>query len=237
MASTQDSKKVARIITVFFLVIVSVIGWFVAPFILPVWRWQHVKWEDLSVSHQATVEELQHVHSFTLRYNPRAKGDPLPWQVIVKRPEETPKWSVDPDGNPVDEYQTLVRVELLNDRTGLPPGEMFLGGTKWDKYFRVKGWRFKAGSINQSKHTRPVILYQGGSFEKMPLAEAKSYGPWLQQEIRQGGYIEDDNINLDYFPWRTDPFGERLLFGPTEEELKAEEEAAKAAQAEEAAAE
>jgi hypothetical protein len=222
MATSASNEKTAKVITVFFIVVLGAIAWLVAPLFLPVWRWTEFKFEDVAAQHKIPVEQITEA-PYKLYFNPRAKGDPLPWQIILGSGKETPPWVVDPEGKPVDEYQTLVRVELINDRTGEKPGEMFLGGTQHDKYFRCRGWRLPAGSLGRT-HTRPIILYQGSSFEKYEISESKSFGPILKQDLRRGNYIMDDN--LDYgFEWRRDPFGDKLLYGEPEPEPELQPEA------------
>lgn len=222
MASIESNQKTAKVITVFFIVVLGVVAWLVAPLFLPVWRWTELSFEEVAATHKIPVEQIVEA-PYRLHFNPRAKNDPLPWQIVVADGKETPSWVVDPDGEPVDEYQTLVRVELINDRTGEKPGEMFLGGTQWDKFFRCRGWRLPAGALGRT-HTRPIVVYKGSSFEKFPIGETKSFDPWLKQQLRSGEYITDEDPDYG-FVWRQDPFGEKLLYGELEPEPEPEPEA------------
>lgn len=232
MATTEQNQKTARVITVFFIVVLLVITWLISPLFLPVWRWKERPLETVAENKNIPLEQLTE-SKFRLMYEPRTKqreDDPTPWYILVdKTEEETPEWELTPDGDRVDEYRTLVRCELINERTGEPPNVGFLGGTQWDKFFDCRGWRLPAGSLDRG-HSRPVIIYKGGSLEKLPLAQSKSFTPHMKQEIRNGNWIKDDDPEIGFL-FRSDPVGDRILYGPSEEELKAKEEAEAAAAA------
>lgn len=220
MASTSANDKTSKVVSLLFLVAILVVFYIISPLFLPVWRWQHRPLEKVSEEQNIPLELLVE-RPYDLRYNPRAKGDPLPWQIMVHTASEAPEWAKTPDGEPIDEYKMLVRVDMINDRTGKKPNENFLGGTQYDKLYRVRGWRLPAGSLGR-EHSRPILLYQGSTFEKVPIGEAKSIGPQLKLDLRKGDWITDDDPEMG-FEYRRDPFGDRLLYGPTEEELEAEE--------------
>jgi hypothetical protein len=164
MAGSSSSK----IATLIVIVPLLAVAWFLAPLALPVWRWQNMDFLQLAKKTGMKEGELKREFDMRVRYQPRGAGDkdPTPYQIISMDP---PWASVDDKNN--DEDHLLVRCTFISDRSGNPPSTLFLGSTFKDRYFKVHGWRFPPGTFGFNK-TRPVVVYQGDSIEKMSIAEA-----------------------------------------------------------------
>lgn len=213
MADSPGKRLGAKITVLVFLVLVGGVGWFVAPYVLPVYRWLEVDFQVLAQEAKVPVEKLMREQDVLLRYAPRPprgeETDPMPWQIIQESNKSTPDWEKTPKGSKVDETKTLVRVSLLSDGTGQPPSATFAseGGIGKDRYFKARGWRLPAGVLGQDRY-RPVFLMKVGSMEKLELGKAIMWQGNLKMVDKQGdsGWISDDG---DYFKWRHDDFQRR----------------------------
>ncbi|MHC5067020.1 MAG: hypothetical protein ACYTF0_00375 [Planctomycetota bacterium] len=202
--AAHRTDNVTRIIVLMVLVFIGLIAWRIAPMFLPVHRWLHVDLHDEAVAAGLPAQALLEAQRLRLRYAPRGAGDPLPWQMMIDREGLTPDWEKSPDGAAVDEWQTLVRCDLVSDRTGAAPGLAFKGAAYYDNYYDVSAWRLPAGSLGR-RHTRPVVLYDAGTFEKMPIGSAKAQDAVIRHGLKKGEWLADDELDGD-FPWRTDSY-------------------------------
>lgn len=165
----KSSSKIATLVVIIPLLVVA---WFLAPMVLPVFRWQHMPMEKLTKATGLPEAELKREYQVKIRYNPRGDGDPCPWQII----EMSPPWASTGDKHD-DEDHLLVRCTFISERDGKGPSKLFLGsggaaGFK-DRYWKAVVWRFPGGTFGMNKH-RPVLVYQGGTLEKMEVGEAQS---------------------------------------------------------------
>jgi hypothetical protein len=204
MAKPSSPKYVVFI----FIGIALVVSWFIAPMFLPMWKWQNVDFHKIATERNLDESVLKTEFDATVRFNPRALGDPIPWQIVRMSPE----WGSVADANE-DEAGLLVRCSLIGDRTGEPPGGLWVGNTARDRYFRMKVWRFPPGMFGLNDK-RPVLLYQAMTLEKLSIGEAQG----LDLELRVV-------VNDDFWDGRDDGWSKEA----------AEEAAAEAAAEAEAA--
>jgi|GEM_PF-3886884 len=192
--SARPQSSTSRILTVFMLVGFGALVWFVAPFFLPVYRWIHVDFADVSAKanangYKVTAGQVGEKYKVEFGYLPRGKGDPRPFVLLKMTPEY---YSIIPDDDfSVDEEGLLLRATIINDRTGEPPSAFMLGtGQFKDRYFRAEAWRFPPKSLGLSTGERPVILYDTMTIEHMSLGEAQ-----YQQSLvdNPGVTIPDDD--------------------------------------------
>jgi hypothetical protein len=164
MAGSSTSK----VVSIMLLVPIGAFLWFAAPFVMPVWRWRHMDFEQLSASTKIPIALLRQEYQVSMRYNPRGDNDPCPWQVITM----DPSW-FSLDERRRDEDHLLCRCTFISDRDGTPPSKFFLGsGSYKDRYWKGKAWRFPSGSWGFNKH-RPVVVYRGDSFEHWDMANCQ----------------------------------------------------------------
>jgi len=203
MATEASSKFRARIMLVLFLAIFGAIAWMVAPLFVPIYRWTEVDFQKIAEQHEIAVDRLEAKRQVTLRYQPRGSDDPLPWQMLVREVSETPDWVVDERGEKVNEYKTLVRVDLISDRSGEQPSSLTPRNLPQDRYYRAEAWRLPPGSLGRD-HPRPVLLYDAATWEQMNISDAKVLHENLQDSLRKGG--EDDWISDDDWQSRRDTY-------------------------------
>jgi hypothetical protein len=156
-----------RYITWLFIGLFLVGCWFIAPFFLPMWKWQNVDFDKIAKERSIDANLLKTEFDVTVRFHPRGFRDPIPWQIIQMKPE----WGPLADENE-DEDHVLVRCSLIGDRTGTPPGALWVGNTPRDRYFKMKAWRFPGGVFGLHAK-RPILLYQGMTFDKCSIGEAQ----------------------------------------------------------------
>jgi hypothetical protein len=161
----------AKLITLFILVPMVWLLWTLAPYVLPMWRWQNLDFAALSKQTGIAESELKKEFKLVIRHSPRGGNlaDPLPWQIVRCDP---PWYEVNQDKHD-DETKVMVRCSIISDRDGLPPSKMWVGTAKDDKYLKVTAWRFPPGSFGQNAK-RPVIVYQGGSLEKLSIGDGQN---------------------------------------------------------------
>ncbi|MDA3963372.1 MAG: hypothetical protein PF961_21510 [Planctomycetota bacterium] len=227
---TREHDKYSKMLSLIMLGFVLVVGWIILPLFAPLWRWTQFSFEDVAIVHNIPVEQLSQAQSRDFHFLPRAKGDPMPWVMLVRNEEETPAWVKDAKGKKPDEYQTLVRVELINDRTGESPSVLLKGGTQWDGWYQAQCWRLPATALGRS-HTRPIVMVNGGTWQAWDLGKAKSWIPIMRSRLRRGEWIRDDDPDMG-FDWRHDPFGDKVLNGELLEDEEPEEEGAEGESAE-----
>jgi len=182
----RAANSASRIATVFFLVLFCVLVWFVAPLFLPVWKWRNLDFAEVAAKHHRDESKLKTEFDVVLRFRPRGNNyaDPLSWQIVTMKPEWNQVYE-----RQLDEDHLLVRCALLSDRSGEPPSEIYVGASYKDRYFRAKVWRLPPGALGFGK-TRPVVVYQAMSFEKMSIGEAQM----LDVQLTGRDWEDDDLI-------------------------------------------
>jgi hypothetical protein len=160
--------------------------WFIAPLFLPVWQWLNVDFKQLAQELKLPEEELSRQYTMILYFHKRGKDDPVPWQVVSCDPPFT--------FGGVDEYETSVRVNLINNRTGEPPGTLTMGSTYRDFFYTVKAHRLPAGAFGRSG-PRPVVLFDADTWRKLGITEARAW----DEQVRTH-YTDDE----EYYPERDD---------------------------------
>lgn len=171
-------KFSSRIAAIVVLIPVLILGWYIAPLFLPMWRWQNMDFDKLSKEKGVPVAELQRQYQVVVRHAARGDDDPMAWQIMT----------MDPVWEQADEEKLLVRATVVSDRTGSPPGSMQLGsGHRRDRYFKATAWRFPAGSFGFNAK-RPVLVYDGGTFEKLDIPRAEE----MDFRANQEGWVNDD---------------------------------------------
>lgn len=168
MAGTMSSKMATIVVVIPLLIL----AYFLAPMVLPVWRWQNMNnFPELAKKYNRPEKELRQEYKVVVRYEPRGEGDPCAWQLISM----DPPWASLNDKRD-DEDHVLVRCSFISDRDGTPPSKMWLGsggpGGYKDHYWRAVVWRFPPGAFGQNRH-RPVLIYRGDSFEKLEPTQAE----------------------------------------------------------------
>ena len=187
------------------LIILLIVGWFVAPLFFPVYLWLHVDLEEEARRAGVPLETLKIEHDIILRYNPRGndKRDPAPWEILEMSPEwfeqNSKEWPRE------DEFEISVRCVILSDQTGEPPNKLFIGGLEKDRYFRCKGIRLKPGSLG-STSTRPVVLYRGSTWEKLDPSMSFEYN--TGREFYPYDEYIGDKYNDYWFPEDQPPLEE-----------------------------
>ncbi len=172
----RPQSSTSRILTIFMLVAFGALVWFLAPFALPVYRWVHVDFADISAKanangYKVTLDQVSKKYKVEFGYLPRGKGDPRPWVLLKMTPDY---YSVVPDDDfSVDEEGLLLRATIISDRNGEQPSEFLRGaGQSKDRYFRAEAWRFPPKSLGLNTGERPVILYDAMSLEKLTIGQA-----------------------------------------------------------------
>ena len=161
--SGTPSKTGARLALIVVLIPIGAVLYYLSPFLLPVWRWENMSdWSSLSTKLGKPATQLQKTYKVVMRHNPRADNDPTPWQVINSEP------AYDPEN---ETPNRLVRCTLISERTGTPPSALRLGSNYRDAFFTGTVWWFPAGAFGFNK-ARPVLVYDGWSFEKLSSSEA-----------------------------------------------------------------
>jgi hypothetical protein len=175
-APGKTSSKIAAIVV---LIPVLILGWYIAPLFLPMWRWQNLDFEKIAKEKGVPVAELQRQYQVVIRHAPRGEGDPCPWQIMT----------MDPVWEKTDEEKLLVRATVVSDRTGSPPGSFQLNsGHRRDCYFRATAWRLPPGSCGFNAY-RPVLVYAGGSLEKLDISKAEE----MHFHATQSNWANDDD--------------------------------------------
>jgi hypothetical protein len=180
MASGTNTST-SKIATIVVIIPILIAGWFAAPWVLPVWRWQNVDIEAIAREHEKkgyTKESLATEFEWIVFYNPRGgrnSNDPCPYQIYSSKPAWKTKYPED-----VDENQLMVRAAVISERDGEPISKLWIGTTASEAFFTIKGWRFPPGSFGKPKG-RPVLVYQGFSLEKIDISQAVSMVTQAQQ--------------------------------------------------------
>lgn len=163
--------------SIFVLVVIGTIAWFLAPWFLPVYRWLHVDFEKIAAQaktngYHVTTEQVSTIYKVEFAYLPRHKTDPRPFVLLKMDP---PYYDIVPDDDwSVDEDGLLLRCTVINDREGKPPSEFYYGSGQFkDRYFKAEAWRLPPKSLGLSTGDRPVILYNAMTLEKLSIGEAQ----------------------------------------------------------------
>jgi hypothetical protein len=184
--ATGTNTSTSKIATVVVLIPIVIAAWFAAPWFLPVWRWQNIDIEAIARDHGKdgyTKERLATEFEMVVWYNPRGGSpkDPCPYQIYDCKPA----WkAVYPDS--IDENELLVRTSLMSERDGEPISKLWVGVTSEERFFKIKGWRFPPGSFGKPA-TRPVVVFQGFSLEKVDLSIGMSMSS-------RGRTLENDDL-------------------------------------------
>jgi hypothetical protein len=194
--STGTNTSTSKIVTIIVLIPILLGLWYVAPFALPMYKWQHVDLEKIAREHKDkgyTLQSLQKEFTFIVWYNPRGgrgSNDPCPWQIV----ESNPPWkSVYP--NDIDEEKLLVRASLVDERDGEAISKLWIGVNPSEAFFRIKGFRLPPGTLGKPQG-RPVILFQGLNLEKLDLTDGLNRESTVKQwenddewyDIRDDGF-------------------------------------------------
>lgn len=182
MSAAPPGKFSARIAAIAVIIPLLIVAWYVAPLFLPVWRWQYLDFEKLAKEKAVPVAELSRQFTVVVRHAARGDNDPVPWQIVSM----TPAW------DKADEHEYLVRATVVSDRSGAPPSQLLLNsGHRRDIYFRATAWRLPPGSLGFNAK-RPVIVYDGGSFEKLDISQAEAAAGNIKD-----GHWENDDLEVD----------------------------------------
>ena len=199
--ATGTNSSASKIATIVVIIPLLIAAWYAAPWVLPMWAWQNVDFEQIAKDHSTegyTKENLEKEFEMVVWYNPRKKGstgeDPCPFQIYSCTP---PLKSVHTGVDVVDENspsKLLVRVSLVCDQDGGAISSMWIGVTPAERFFKITGHRLPPGTLNKPKG-RQVVLYKGMSLTKVELnhgmsmsAEAKTLDNDDDFEDRFDGY-------------------------------------------------
>lgn len=194
--ATGTNSSASKIATIVVLIPLLIAAWYAAPWVLPVWKWQNVDFEQIAKDHAAegyTKEKLEKEFEMIVWYNPRKKGstgeDPCPYQIYDCKP---PLKSVYPDAiDEVSPSKLLVRVSLVSDQDGGAISPMWIGVIPSERFFKITGHRLPPGILNKPKG-RQVVLFKGMSMTKVELNQATIMAD-------QGKILENDDDFEDRF--------------------------------------
>jgi hypothetical protein len=205
MAAIKGEKSRSWISLLIIVAILGGAGWFLGDLFFPVYRWLHVDFAVLAAEHKIPQHELETPRDVVIRYGKRGEDDPYPWQLIVNTEKETPNWVKDENGEKVNEYKTLVRVNLVGDRSGGNPRFMVPGRARQDQYYKAKAWRLPAKALGNTG-TRFVLLIDENSMEKLGIDKAINLGNTIDSGLNRSP--EDDSawITDDDWPGREDGY-------------------------------
>lgn len=185
--SGTPTKTGSRVALIIVIIPILAVAYLISPLFLPRWRWENMSsWEQLATKYKQPVAKLQQEYQLLVRYKPRADGDPMPWQILTSTP------LYDPEN---DDEHRLVRISLISDRTGEPPSTLNVGSANYrDVLFRTSAWRFPPGAFGQNRF-RPVVVYQGSTFEKCDNSEAYQW----ENSLKEPQWFSDDEEIEDGF--------------------------------------
>jgi hypothetical protein len=183
--SGGTKSSVSKVATLLVLIPIGIAAWFAAPFLLPVYRWQYVDFQEMAKKYDITESELRTEFSMVVWYNPRigVSNDPSPFQIV----ESTPSWkSINPKN--IDEAlptPLLVRCTVISDKDGEPISKLWIHNLPSERFFKVRAWRLPPGALGKNAK-RPVLLYS--SFE----TEDPNYGVPKAEAVK--GWENDDHM-------------------------------------------
>jgi hypothetical protein len=179
-APTSSSSK---LISLMFVVVALIGGYFLSPMFLPTWRWKNVDFKQMAITTGKKESVLSTIFNVEVRYHPRNNNssDPAPWQVLTM----DPMWHT-VDKNNENEENLAVRCTFISERTGSPLPAIYLGGTYKDRYFKCKAYRFPPGSFGQVA-TRPVLVFLPSTLDKMSIGVAQT----REAEVKE--YFDNDD--------------------------------------------
>jgi hypothetical protein len=183
----RPESSTSRILVVFAVILLGIIGFFIAPMFLPMWRWRNLDFHQLATDKKVDEGLLKQEYLVKFRYAPRGNNDedPCPFQILTM----TPAWnSFEPDKRENEDH-LLVRCTVISDKTGAPPSALIIGGSYKDRYFTAKCWRLPPGSFGKPSG-RPVLLYRSLTLDKVSYGDADM----LDTELRRGGNWESDDL-------------------------------------------
>ena len=185
-SNTVASRLAVLVVLTPFLVAL----WFAAPYVLPMWRWQHMDLEALAKTSGTPLATLEQRYLVVFRHSERGPNDPLSWQLLEMKPE----WK---DG---EEDKLAVRATIVSDRSGEPISAMSLGsGSYKDRYFKAEAWRLPPGAFGFNKH-RPVIVFDHQTLEKLGISPAMSWEDTVGSQHSPKWPNDDDAVEDGYVP-------------------------------------
>ena len=189
---STPTKFGSRMAVLGVLIPALILAYFISPLFLPRWRWENMRdMQALSVQLKQPKAKLEQTYEVVMRYNPRAEGDPVPWQIM----QSTPLY--DPEND--EGLHMMVRVSLISDRTGEPPSKLRLGsGNYRDCYFKGTVWRFPPGAFAALGFNkfRPVVVFDAANFDKCESREAMT---WDGESKETQTWTNDDTEIKDGF--------------------------------------
>lgn len=204
MSKIKGEKATSKIVTLLVVAFIGLIFVFTADFFLPWWRWTKLDWQEMSQRTGVPVDQLNQKQDYVIRYSLQRGGNSdkkYNWQIIVEDPVKTklPEWVTGPEGEPLAkdaEYKTLVRCQLISDRTGRAPRqpwEINPMTTHYDQYFRCEGWRLPPDAIDPTGKGRCTLLIDVQTLEKMNSNDSISWKGKLQNNDPDTGWLNDDD--------------------------------------------
>src|SRR4051812_3233629 len=115
----RPESSTSRILVVFVVILIGVIGFFIAPIFMPMWRWRNLDFHQLAIDKKAAEGPRRKGHLFRSRSARPATNDedPSPSQIVTIPP---PWNSFEPEKRE-NEDPLLVRCSVISDKTGQPP--------------------------------------------------------------------------------------------------------------------
>lgn len=173
MATAKSSS--GGIVSLLVLVVLGAVAWFIAPMFLPVFRWQNVDFAKIASDatrrgFPTTAAVVSTEFDVEFAYLPRGATDPHPWVLLGM----SPTWADATGDESNDEAGIAVRCNVIGDRTGKPVSDFLLGSNHYkDRFYQAKAWRLPPGSLPGFSGERPILLFKGGTLEKMEYTKAE----------------------------------------------------------------
>lgn len=197
--SGGTNSSVSKIAMLAVAVPLLALGWFMAPWIMPVWRWQNLDFAAIAKAHEKeklTEAMLRQEYDMVVWYKARKAGDPMPYVIVSCNPPIHTIW---PDYPNEVTPPLLVRATVVSERDGEGISKMWVGATPEERFFKIRGWRLPPGSLGKNPK-RTVVVYQGFSLEKVDI----SIGVQKRSDVER--WEVDDNPRE--WPDRDDGFGQ-----------------------------
>ena len=197
--SGGTNSSVSKIAMLAVIIPMGALAWFIAPWFMPVWRWQNLDFAAMAKEHEKeklTESILRTEYDMLVWYSPRKPGDPIPFLIVSCNPPIHTVW---PDYTNESTPPLLVRATVVSERDGEPISKIWVGATPEERFFKIRGWRLPPGSLGKPQK-RQVVVYQGFSLEKLDI------GLGVQKRSDIQGWERDDNPRE--WPERDDGFGQ-----------------------------
>lgn len=173
MAKAKTSAS--GIITLFLFALFGVGAWFISPMFLPVYRWRNVEFATIAAEATrrgtpTTTALVSTEFDVEFTYASRGPGDPHPWLLLAM----TPTWAEATDDEANDESGRAIRCNVIGERTGESVSQFLLGSNHYkDRFYRARAWRLPPGALPGFGSERPIILFKGGTLEKLEYTRAE----------------------------------------------------------------